>query len=125
MAWRAMPICLREAQTNSLGRLLFDQKLGENLLRLPPGSTVLIYTANHAAALEFAGFPLRRTINETNNKLWRAALAAPAQSADFAVAFDSPDDPVRQAVQTHADEFQLLLVLSSPSAPRAFLYGRR
>jgi hypothetical protein len=125
VVWRAVPICLREAQTNSRGRILFDQTLGRALRRLPPDSTVLMYTARHAAALEFAAFPLRRTINETNNKLWRAALAAPAQAAEYVVAFDTPDDPVRQSVQQHADELQLLAVFTSPTEPRALLYRRR
>jgi hypothetical protein len=125
IAWQTTPLCLREAETTARGRLLFDQTLAQQLLRLPPGSTVLMYTATHPAALEFAGFPLRRTINETNNKLWRAALAAPAQAAEYVIAFDTPDDPVRQAVQQHADELQLLAVLSSPGEPRALLYQRR
>lgn len=125
VVWKATPIVLQEAQTNSRGRLLFDQTLGKQLRLLEPDATVLIYTARHAAALEFAGFPLRRTINETNKQLWRAALAAPAQNAEYVVAFDTPDDPVRQAVQEHADDLQLLLVLSSPTEPKAWLYGRK
>ena len=125
VAWRAVPVCLREAQINSTGRVLFDHQLGIQLQKIPPGASVLMYTASHAAALEFAGFPLRRTINETNNKLWRAALAAPAQSADYVVAFETPDDPVWRSVQQHADELKLLVILSAPNQPRALLYCRR
>jgi hypothetical protein len=125
VVWRAIPVCLREAQINSTGRVLFDHQLGIQLQNLPPGVSVLMYTASHAAALEFAGFPLRRTINETNNKLWRAALAAPAQSADYVVAFETPDDPVWRAVQLHADELKLLVILSAPNQPRALIYRRR
>jgi hypothetical protein len=125
VVWKATPITLQEARTNSRGRLLFDQTLAKQLRLLEPDATVLIYTARHAAALEFAGFPLRRTINETNKPFWRAALAAPARNAEYIVAFDTPDDPVRQAVQEHADDLQLLLVLTSPTEPRAWLYGRK
>ena len=122
--WQSGPVCLKEAQENSSGRVLFDQKLAEQLMRLPPGSTVLICAASHAAALEFAGFPLRRTVNETNEKQWPAALAAPGQSTDYVVAFETPDDPVWHAVQQHPDELQVLAILSSPNLPRAYLYRR-
>ena len=125
VVWRSTPICLREAQINSRGRFLFDQQLAGQLQRLPPGATVLMYTAYHAAALEFAGFPLRRTINETNNKLWRNALAAPAQYADYVIAFENPGDPVWRAVQQHADELKLLAILNAPQQARALIYRRR
>ncbi len=125
VAWRAVPLCLREAQSNSTGRVLFDHQLGIQLQKLPAGASVLMYTASHAAALEFAGFPLRRTINETNNKFWRAALAAPAQSADYVVAFETPDDPVWHSVRQHSDDLTLLTILSSPELPRALIYRRK
>jgi hypothetical protein len=124
MVWRTTPICLREAQINSAGHVLFDLTLARELRRLPPGATVLMYTANHAAALEFAGFPLRRTINETNNKLWRAALLAPAQAVDYILAFETADDPVWRSVQLHPNELKLLTIVSSPGQPSARLYGR-
>jgi hypothetical protein len=125
MVWHATPICLQEAQVNSAGRILFDRNLASELRRLPADATVLMYTANHAAALELAGFPLRHTINETNNKLWRTALLAPAHAANYVVAFETPDDPVWSAVQRQADELQLLAILSAPGQPRARIYRRR
>jgi hypothetical protein len=125
ISWHATPISLREAQVNSAGRVLFDLTLAKELGRLPPGATVLMDTATHSAALEFAGFPLRRTINETNNKLWRIALLAPGQTTNYVLAFQTPDDPVWKAVQLHLDELKLLAIVSAPGQPSARLYGRR
>jgi hypothetical protein len=125
VAWRAVPVCLREARADSSGRVLFDQRLADQLDRLPPGSTVLMCASAHAAALEFAGFPLRRTVNETNEKQWPASLAAPGQTTDYVVAFETADDPVWRAVQKHGDDLQLLVILSSLTQPRAYLYRRR
>jgi len=125
MIWRAVPICLQEARANSAERVLFDRTLANELHRLPPGATVLMYTANHSAALEFAGFPLRRTINETDNKLWRAALLAPGAATSYVLAFQTEDDPVWKAVQRHPDELKLLTIVSAPGQPSARLYVRR
>jgi hypothetical protein len=125
VAMRHTPICLREARVNSAARILFDRKLAEQLQQVPPGSILLMYTSGHAAALEFAGLPLRRTINEGNKKLWYAALASPARVADYVLAFEAPDDPVWQAVQRHQDDLQSIAIIESPVHPRAWLFQRR
>jgi hypothetical protein len=125
VAMRHTPICLREARVNSAARILFDRKLAEQLQQVPPGSTLLMYTSGHAAALEFAGLPLRRTINEGNKKVWYAALASPARVSDYVLAFEAPDDPVWQAVQRHQDDLQSIAIIESPGHPRAWLFQRR
>jgi hypothetical protein len=122
---KASPVSLREGRANNLTRFPFDQEIANELARLRPGVTVQMYTAHHAAALELAGFPLRRTINETNEKLWPAALENPGSRTDYVVAYETPDDPVWHAVQDHLNELQLTAVLSGTNEPRAFFYQRK
>ncbi len=124
VAGGATPICLREARANSADRIPFDRKLAAELNKLPPDASLTIYAAYHAAALQFAGFPLRHTINESDDKLWRAALAAPGRLTDFVVAFDTPDDPVARAVNRHGEDLQVVSLIQSPNEPRATIYRR-
>jgi hypothetical protein len=66
-----------------------------------------MYLGNHVGALEQAGVPLKRTINESNHRpwmrpsdpdgLWEKALADPKKYADFVVAFEG--DPVAEAMK--------------------------
>ncbi len=107
--WRSQPVCFREAWINSRTRIALETQVADVLKQLPPDSTILMYLGNHVAALEQAGIPLKRTINEDNhlpwkrpsdpNGLWEKALADPAKYADFVVAFEG--DPVEQAMKNH------------------------
>jgi hypothetical protein len=104
--WRAEPGSYREAWVNSRTRLQIEHQLAEQLKRLPPDASVLMYLGEHVGALQEAGIPLRRTISEGNHRvwkqpadpdgLWERTLASPGQYADFVVAFDG--DTVWQAV---------------------------
>ena len=67
--WRANPICYREA-VNMKARFALDRQLGEWMKNFPPNSTLLMYLGGHVGALEQAGIPLRRTINEGNHRVW-------------------------------------------------------
>jgi hypothetical protein len=108
--WRADPICYREAQVNSRGRVVLDTQVARWINSLPSNSTLLMYLGEHVGALEQAGIPLRRTINEGNHRTWRQpvdpeglwerALADPAAYADYAIAFEG--DPVwKSATDQH------------------------
>jgi hypothetical protein len=107
--WRAQPVCFREAWINSRTRLQLESSLAEQLQRLPPNSTLLMYLGEHVGALQDAGIPLKRTINEGNHRVWRQpsdpeglwerALKDPSKFADYVVAFDG--DPVWLAVAGH------------------------
>jgi len=104
--WRARPAAFREAWVNSRTRLPLEAQLAEQLNKLPPDSTFLMYLGEHVGALENAGIPLRRAISEGSHRvwvqpsdpqgLWERALAEPAVHADFVIAFE--DDPVWKAV---------------------------
>jgi len=108
--WRAQPVCYREAWINSRARIPLESSLAEQLKRLPPNSTLLMYLGEHVGALQDAGIPLKRTINEGNHRVWRQpsdpeglweqALKDPSKFADYVVTFDG--DPVAQAVEGHA-----------------------
>ena len=94
--WRAIPVCLREVRVNGSARMELDRRLAYVLESLPERSTILAYTGAHAGAFEFAGVPLRRTINEGNLFIWDAALAHPAMDVDYIIAAEG--DPVAKSV---------------------------
>ncbi len=116
------PICLMEARKNSLARVPFESKLAAELARLPANFTVLMETGAYGGALQRAGIPLRRTINETSYPFWKQALARPAQFADYAIAFGQ--DAVWKAVQSEAAQFEPLMVVESGGV-KATIYRRR
>ena len=125
--WRA-PICVSEAMINSRGRIAVERELADFLKVLPPDSIVLMYVGNHVGALQMAGLPLRRVINEGNHRtwkqpvdlegLWERALASPGQYADFVVAFEG--DAVSTAVQKQ--DLIPLAVIHLSGEPKATIY---
>jgi len=104
--WRAEPGCYREAWVNSRTRIQIESQLVEQLKRLPPNASFLMYLGEHVGALQEAGIPLRQAISEGNHRvwkqpfdpegLWERTLANPSGYAEFVVAFDG--DAVWQAV---------------------------
>ena len=129
--WRATPICLEEARVNMRTRNQFERELAVMLATLPERSTILMYLGDHVGALERAGIPLKRTINEGNHKawkqpsdrdgLWERALANPSQYADYVLAFDG--DPVWQAME--GKKLRELIELHVSGQARAALYKSR
>jgi hypothetical protein len=129
--WQRGPICLTEAQVNMRTRTQLEEELGMWLEKLSPNSTLLMYLGDHVGALERAGFPLKRTINEGNHRvwmqsgdpqgLWERALANPAQYADYALAFEG--DPVWQAV--HEKGLNAIVEIHVSGQARAVLYQTR
>ena len=109
--WSA-PACFSEALINSRGRIAVERELADFLRVLPPDSTLLMYLGSHVGALQQAGVPLRRVINEGNHRtwkqpvdldgLWERALASPAKYADFVIAFEG------DAVATGAQKQDLI-----------------
>ncbi|HZR32818.1 MAG TPA: hypothetical protein VFA76_13310 [Terriglobales bacterium] len=130
LIWRAQPVCLREAIANSRTRIGFEKSLAKELVRLPPSSTLLMYIGDHGGALQDAGIPLGRVIQEGNHGdprqwgkegMWQRALQAPNRYADFAVAFDN--DPVAKSAQEH--HLPALVVIQTTGQPRATIYRTR
>jgi hypothetical protein len=122
------PVCLREAVVNSRGRIALERELADYLKALPQDSTLLMYLGNHVGALEQAGIPLRRVINEGNHRtwkqpadldgLWERALADPPRYADFVIAFEG------DAVSTEAQKQGLtsLAVIHASGEAKATIY---
>ena len=106
--WSAKPVCYREAWINSRSRIALESELAATLKTLPANSTLLMYLGDHVGALQQAGIPLRRVINEGNHRTWRQptdpeglwerALSNPGQVADFVIATEG--DPVSTSVET-------------------------
>jgi hypothetical protein len=129
--WRADPICYREAAINAHGRVALDRQLAGWLKSLPSDSTLLMYLGEHVGALEQAGVPLRRVINEGNHRvwkqpvdlegLWERALKDPPGYADFAIGFDG--DPVWQAAEDR--HLTALVEIHTTGQPRAAIFQGR
>jgi hypothetical protein len=122
------PLCFREAWINSRTRLALEKEVAAYMQALPPRSTLLMYLGDHVGALQQAGIPLRRVINEGNHRvwmqpqdsegLWERALANPERYADFVIGFDQ--DPVSKAVAR--DQLVSLAVIHVSGQPQATIY---
>jgi len=122
------PICFREAWVNSRTRLALEHELAAYLKALPQNSTLLMYLGDHVGALQDAGIPLRRVINEGNHRvwkqpadpegLWERALATPERYADFVIAFEG--DPV--SMQVNKTKIASLAVIHVSGQPQATIY---
>jgi hypothetical protein len=127
-AWRAQPVSFQEAWINSRSRIAFETELASNLKKLPYDSSLLMYLGDHVGALERAGIPLRRTINEGNHRPWKAptdseglwerALANPSQYVDYVIAIQG------DSVDTNVQKQNLVsvLVLRTDGQPPATIY---
>jgi hypothetical protein len=129
--WHAGPVCLNEAQINMRSRNQIEKQLADWLQHLPPDSTLLMYLGDHVGALQQAGIPLRRVINEGNHRvwkqpsdsdgLWERALANPAVYADCLVATEG--DPVWQSAREH--HLRELVEIHVAGQAHAALYSTR
>jgi len=129
--WRADPICYREAAVNMRGRVALDTQLAGWVKSLPADSTLLMYLGEHVGALEQAGIPLRRVINEGNHRvwkrpvdregLWERALADPSGYADYLVGFEG--DPVWTVAQNQ--RLTALVEIHTTGQPRAAIFQGR
>ena len=130
-AWQAGSICWREALVNSRGRIALEMQLANWFAKLPADSTLLMYLGEHPGAVEQAGIPLKRVINEGNHRvwkqpsdpegLWERALAAPERFADYAVAFEGD----RVWAATRGRGLKELVEIKVTGEPRAILFQVR
>jgi hypothetical protein len=126
--WRVQSVCFREAWVNSRTRIALETELASNLKKLRYDTTLLMYLGDHVGALQQAGIPLRRTINEGNHRpwktpvdrdgLWERARAHPSQYVDYVVALDG--DPVAFSVQKQG--LPSLVVIRTIGQPAATIY---
>jgi hypothetical protein len=129
--WRAAPVCYEEAVINMHSRVALERQVAGWVRALPANTALLMDLGGHPGAVEQAGIPLKRTINEGNHRvwmqpsdsegLWERALANPAALADYALAFDG--DEVWRAMQGRG--FKELVVIRVTGQPQAILYRVR
>ena len=117
---RERPFVMQEAVANSRTRIPFEQSLAEALEMMPQQGMILMYTSEHPGALQRAGIPLKRTINEGDYYQWPGALEHPAQSA--AVVVTTEGDAVARAVAAHPEGLTLVDVVCSTGQPCARIY---
>ncbi|MGA7523917.1 MAG: glycosyltransferase family 39 protein [Acidobacteriaceae bacterium] len=117
---RATPLVLGEAIANARTRIPFEAAYARALDQLPPQGTILVWTSDHIGAFQRAAIPLRRTINETDYYQWKAALAHPAQSAQWVIAADH--DAVAQSVAAHPQGLTLFNIVCSTGQPCVKFY---
>ena len=119
---RATPLVLQEAFANSRSRIPFEQALARTLFpfSVRTSGPILMYTSEHIGALQRAGIPLKRTINEGDYYQWASALRDPAGSASLVVAIDG--DAVAKAVAEHPQGLDLKTVICSTDQQCARIY---
>ena len=125
------PASFLEANTNMQGRVTLQESLAVELQRLPPNSSILMALRDFPGAPQRAGVPLRRIINENDQRLWIQprdedglwvrALQNPSQLVDFAIGFTG--DPVDAAATQH--HLPAIFSLEVAGQPRATIYRAR
>jgi hypothetical protein len=117
---RARPLVFQEAMVNARSRVAFETALAKALNNLPAQGLILMAVSSDVGALQQAGIPLHRTINEGDYLTWQRALKDPARAASAVVAVDG--DVVAQAVLSHPQGLQLVNVVCSMGKPCARIY---
>jgi hypothetical protein len=117
---RERPLVFQEAVVNSRTRVAFETALAKALSNLPAQGLILMRVSSDAGALQQAGIPLRRTVNEGDYLTWQRALDDPARDVSMVVALEG--DLVSQAVQRHPQGLQLVNVVCSSGQPCARIY---
>jgi 4-amino-4-deoxy-L-arabinose transferase-like glycosyltransferase len=122
---RATPLVLQEAIANSRTRILDEQTMALTLKPLSrrTSGAILMETSEHPGALQQAGIPLKRTINEGDYYQWGAALRDPARAAALIVALDG--DPVAKALMEHPQGLELLTVIQLTDGRNLRIYASR
>lgn len=115
-----VPICLREARVNAVTRMTFESALATELRKLPADSRILMFTGAYVGALQNAGVPLRRVVNEGNYRIWQAALAQPSRAAAYVIAVEG--DAVAAAVARNPAGLTPVARIETPGKPPATLY---
>ena len=114
------PIVWREAVINAATRMRYEAKLAGVLETLPPQATLLMYTGDHIGALERAGIPLRRVVNEANYYPWRLAQVTPGAAADYVVA--TAGDAVSAAVTADPEVLTPIAIIDVAGQPLTVVY---
>ena len=125
-AWElvhAQPLVYVEGTKNIAARLPFDENIPPALRKLVaerPGGAVLMNTSVYPELVAFTGIPLRQTINESDQYIYRDALAAPATHAAIVLAFDG--DEVDRAVKADPEGLTAVGRYTAKDEPPGTIY---
>jgi hypothetical protein len=125
-AWvvvRERPLVYVEGTKNADARRAFDREIPPELralLATRPGEAVLMNTSVHPELVALTGIPLRQTINESDQGIYRAALSAPAAHAAIVVACDG--DAVDRAVKKHPEGLTAVRRFRDQGQPACTIY---
>jgi len=119
MTWLT-PLVLKEGIVNSRTRVPFETSIARELLAMPQGLPVMMYTSDHVGAIQQTGIPLKQFISESDYDSFHRALAEPAKYAAYVVAIDK--DPVSDAVKKNSSNLKELTVLCTTGQPCARIY---
>jgi hypothetical protein len=81
---------------------------------------VLMNTSVYPELVAFSGILLRQTINESDQYIYRDALAAPAAHAAIVVAFDG--DEIDEAAKAHRDGLRAVGHFTAKGQPAGTIY---
>ncbi|MGA7340315.1 MAG: hypothetical protein WBX18_06955 [Terracidiphilus sp.] len=125
-AWQVVrdrPLVYVEGTKNIGARRPFDQNIPPLLRKLVaarPGGAVLMNTSVYPELVAFTGIPLRQTINESDQYIYRDALAGPAAHAAIVLAFDG--DEVDRAVKAHPEGLTAVGRFTARGQPAGTIY---
>src|SRR6185437_3747875 len=115
-----VPLVLKEGMVNSTTRISLETSIARVLQSFPPNVPILMYNSDHIGALQDAGMPLKRTVNEGDYTSWKAALDSPADHAAYVIAIKG--DPVSKAVDAHPQGLTEVSILCTTGQPCARVY---
>jgi len=118
--WERGPICLREAEINSAGRIELHKQLAAELQSLPANASFVVSLTEQVGALQRAGIPLRRTWNESSHRSGEQEFAFPLTRGDYVIAFDG--DPVARMVAAHPEQVNPIATFPVRGEKRCVIY---
>jgi len=121
---KAKSIVYIESTKNADARQSYDEAIPptlRSLLELDARAPVLMNTSLYPELVAFTGIPLRQTINESDQGIYRAALASPAASAAIMLTFDG--DEIDKAVKAHLADVTLIAHFTAKGQPSASIYA--
>jgi len=114
------PLIFQEAVVNSRTRIPFEKKIASDLAAMPGNARILMSLTDHVGAVQRAGLPLVRILNESDGNEFSTALNYPASHTDYVVAIDG--DAVSKSVSQHPIQLTLVDTLCLPGQPCARIY---
>jgi hypothetical protein len=120
---RERPLVYVEGIKNIEARRAYEVEIPPVLRALRaerPGAVVLMNTSVYPNLVAFTGIRLRETINESDEKLYPEALAAPATHAAIVLAFDG--DEVDRAVKAHPEGLTVIRRFRTAGQPAGTIY---